>query len=83
MRYLSFLKINFNFPVILFITFSAIGSPDIVSSNAHPRYVLLYIYAFISNILSLLEAVSITSTFLCWNKMHESSAYESKVDLTA
>ena len=33
------MKKNFSFPFILFKTFSAIGSPDLASSNTHPRYV--------------------------------------------
>ena len=35
---------KFNFPFTLFVTFSAIGSPDIVLSNTHPRYVTCECY---------------------------------------
>ena len=45
-RYLFFLKRNFNFPFILFITFSANGLPNIVLSNTHQRYVTCN-YSFI------------------------------------
>ena len=38
-RYLFFLQRNFNFPFILFITFIAIGSQDILLSDTHRRYV--------------------------------------------
>ena len=38
-RYLFFLQRNFSFPFILFITFIAIGSQDILLSDTHRRYV--------------------------------------------
>ena len=123
--YLFFLQKKFNIPYILFITFSCIGSQNILSSNTHPRYVtcecyfiFIWLYLIFNwrtffdlrlfakridlvfssqkcelNLLStnqsqifsksLLGCFSISSTSLCWCKMHEFSAYETKVDLTA
>ena len=105
---------NFNFPFILFKTFSTIGALDIVTCNMHPRHVtseccfiflcLCLIFSWRKffdlrflpkridivmsspkRILSLLSTTqshifsksllswfSISSTSLCWYKMHES-----------
>ena len=126
MRHLFFfLQRKFNFLFILFITFSAIGLFDIISSNTHKRYVtfeccfificlylilnlrtffdlcllakrtdlvlsspkciLSFLFKSQSHIFSkfLLSCFLISSTWLCRYKMHESSTYKSKVDLTA
>ena len=56
---------------------------DLVLSS--PKYILSLLSTNKPHIFSksLLSRFSVSSTSLCWYKMHESSAYKSTVDLTA
>ena len=69
LRNLFCLKRNFNLSFILFISFNAIGPPDIVSSSTHPRYVTskCWFYVYVFKIFNIQLTNIICSPFSCKN----------------